>query len=76
MYSFNKTHAPTGFDTTIQHLEKHHNMTYEVRLYKAAFRLLLMPDECTQRMFYQVENRKNMIAGVIGYDSTKKHLAV
>ncbi|WP_294955746.1 hypothetical protein [uncultured Streptococcus sp.] len=22
MYSFNKTHAPTGFDATIQHLEK------------------------------------------------------
>ena len=22
MYSFNKTHAPTGFDLTIQHLEK------------------------------------------------------
>ena len=21
-YSFNKTHAPTGFDSTIQHLEK------------------------------------------------------
>ena len=22
MYNFNKTHAPTGFDSTIQHLEK------------------------------------------------------
>lgn len=22
IYSFNKTHAPTGFDSTIQHLEK------------------------------------------------------
>jgi len=22
MYSFNKTYAPTGFDSTIQHLEK------------------------------------------------------
>lgn len=29
-------------------------------------------DECTQRMFYGIEN---MIAGVIGYDSIRKHLA-
>ena len=33
-------------------------------------------DECTQRMFYEVENKGNMIAGVIGYDSIRKHLAV
>lgn len=35
-----------------------------------------MKDECTQRMFYGVENKGNMIAGVIGYDSIRKHLAV
>ena len=27
-------------------------------------------------MFYGVENKGNMIAGVIGYDSIRKHLAV
>ena len=27
-------------------------------------------------MFYEVENKGNMIAGVIGYDSIRKHLAV
>ena len=27
-------------------------------------------------MFYGVENKENMIAGVIGYDSIRKHLAV
>ena len=32
-------------------------------------------DECTQQMFYGVENKGNMIAGVIGYDSIRKHLA-
>ena len=26
-------------------------------------------------MFYGVENKGNMIAGVIGYDSIRKHLA-
>ena len=26
-------------------------------------------------MFYGVENKENMIAGVIGYDSIRKHLA-
>ena len=26
-------------------------------------------------MFYEVENKGNMIAGVIGYDSIRKHLA-
>lgn len=26
-----------------------------------------MKDECTQRMFYGVVNKENMIAGVIGY---------
>jgi len=25
-------------------------------------------------MFYEVENKGNMIAGVIGYDSIRKHL--
>ena len=33
MYSFNKTHEPTGFDSTIQHLEKRHCRVYGVRLY-------------------------------------------
>ena len=27
-------------------------------------------------MFYEVENKRNMIAGVVGYDSIRKHLAV
>lgn len=27
-------------------------------------------------MFYEVENKENMIAGVIGHDSIRKHLAV
>ena len=27
-------------------------------------------------MFYGVENKGNMIVGVIGYDSIRKHLAV
>ncbi|MDD3184547.1 MAG: hypothetical protein PHT76_04480 [Anaerostipes sp.] len=31
--------------------------------------------DATQRMFYEVENKGNMIAGVIGYDSIRKHLA-
>lgn len=26
-------------------------------------------------MFYEVENKGNLIAGVIGYDSIRKHLA-
>ena len=26
-------------------------------------------------MFYEVENKGNMIAGVVGYDNIKKHLA-
>lgn len=26
-------------------------------------------------MFYGVENKENMIAGVVGYDSIRKHLA-
>ena len=26
-------------------------------------------------MFYEVENKGNMIAGVVGYDSIRKHLA-
>jgi len=26
-------------------------------------------------MFYGVENKGNMIAGVVGYDSIRKHLA-
>ncbi len=26
-------------------------------------------------MFYEVENKGNMIVGVIGYDSIRKHLA-
>ena len=26
-------------------------------------------------MFYEVKNKGNMIAGVIGYDSIRKHLA-
>lgn len=26
-------------------------------------------------MFYEVENKGNMIAGAIGYDSIRKHLA-
>jgi hypothetical protein len=26
-------------------------------------------------MFYEVENKGNMIAGVIGYNSIRKHLA-
>ena len=26
-------------------------------------------------MFYEVENKENMITGVIGYDSIRKHLA-
>ena len=26
-------------------------------------------------MFYEVENKENMIAGVVGYDSIRKHLA-
>ena len=34
-----------------------------------------MKDECTQRIFYEVENKGNMIAGVIGYDSKTQHLA-
>ena len=76
IYSFNKTHAPTGFDSTIQHLEKRHCRVYGVRLYKSTLRLLRNRDECTQRMFYEVENKGNMIAGVIGYDSIRKHLAV
>ena len=72
IYSFNKTHAPTGFDSTIQHLEKRHCRVYGVRLYKSTLRLLRNRDECTQRMFYGVEN---MIAGVVEYDSIRKHLA-
>jgi len=39
IYSFNKTHAPTGFDSTIQHLEKRHSRVYGVRLYKSTLRL-------------------------------------
>ena len=35
IYSFNKTHAPTGVDSTIQHLEKHHCRVYGVRPYKS-----------------------------------------
>ena len=37
---------------------------------------MLTKGESTQRMFYEVENTENMIAGVIGYDSIRKHLAV
>ena len=32
-------------------------------------------DECTQRMFYEVENKGNMIAVPRGCDSIRKHLA-
>ena len=45
---------------------------YKVRLYKSTLRLQRNRDECTQRVFYRVEN---MIAGVVGYDSIRKHLA-
>ena len=67
--SFNKAHAPTAFDTTIQHLEKCHSRVYGVRLYKATLRLLLMKDGCTKQKCYEVENRGNMIAVPKGYDS-------
>jgi len=39
IYSFNKTHAPTGFDSTVQHLEKRHCRVYGVRPYKSTLRL-------------------------------------
>lgn len=56
--------------------KKRHSKLYGVRLYKTSLRLLLMKDECTQRMFYGVENKGNMIAALIGHDSIRKHLAV
>lgn len=39
IYNFNKIRAPTGFDSTIQHLEKHHSRVYGIRLYKSTLRL-------------------------------------
>ena len=54
--------------------KKHHCRVYGVRLYKSTLRLQRNRDECTQRVFYEVENKENMIAGVIGYDSIRKHL--
>lgn len=74
VYSFNKAHASTGFDSTIQHLEKCHSRVYGVRLYKATLRLLLMKDECTKQMLCEVENKENLIAAPRGYDSARKHL--
>ncbi len=55
--------------------KKRYCSVYEVRLYKSTLRLQRNRDECTQRMFYGAENKGNMIAGVVGYDSIRKHLA-
>lgn len=76
IYSFNKIHTLTVFDSTIQHLEKTLSQGIRGRLYKTALRLLRNRYECTRRMFYGVENKGNMIVGVIGYNSIRKHLAV
>ena len=76
MYSFNKVHALIGFHSTNQNLEKRHIELYGVRLYKVKLQLLLIKDECTQRMFYGVEIRENRISEAIGYDDIRKQLAV
>ncbi len=56
VYGFNKTHAPIGFGSIVQHLEKRYIELYGVRLYKTTRRLLLT-NKCTQEMFCKVENR-------------------
>ena len=45
-------------------------------MYKEKLQLLLIKDECTQRMFYGVEIRENRISAAIGYDDIRKQLAV
>ena len=70
IYSFNKTHAPTGFDSTIQHLEKRHCRVYGVQYIKQHF------DACKSKtgVLNKPEKSRNMIAAPKRYDSKEKHL--